>query len=55
MTNDEIVQLFVRSQDLLQVRGDRVKLLELRDMETITRPCLLVEQNNPVTPPRRWR
>jgi hypothetical protein len=47
MTPEEIVQLFIRSQDLLQVRGDRIQLLAWRDMETLAKLCGLVEQNNP--------
>jgi hypothetical protein len=45
MDNSEIVQLFIRSQDLLQVRDNRVQRGELawRDFETITRLCFLAE------------
>jgi hypothetical protein len=46
MTNDEIIGLFLRSLDLLPIRGDCVQLdppLTYKDLNTITSMCFSVE------------
>jgi hypothetical protein len=47
VTPEEIVDLFLRSQNLLHIVEDRMQLLPGRDMETLSRLCGLVELNNP--------
>jgi hypothetical protein len=45
--DDEMLALFLRSQNLLHIVDNRMQPLEPRDMETLAKLCGLVEQNNP--------
>jgi hypothetical protein len=50
MTPDEIAALFLRAQSLLHIVDNRMTLLPLRDMETLTKLCGLVAEQPEDTP-----